>query len=174
MAQRSSVREWSRCESHCPDSSTASLSLGGVVSLWLVGSSGGIGGGAFGSGRLARSLGGPSEIGGQILAAGCQLVAHRSRHVGGLVGHRPRVLGGDGSEFGGLGGHVAQYRSGLASCLIDHVLELANPALAEFARSCRLIPKWTLAGRFVPVGLAGARNVTLSGLIVRVHLNTSC
>jgi hypothetical protein len=75
------------------------------------------------------------------------------------MGYGTGVLGRNRGEFGGLGGHVAQDRPRLAPGLVDHILELADPALAELSGSRRLVSAGTLATRARLLGarLFGAR-----------------
>jgi hypothetical protein len=92
-------------------------------------------------------------------------------HGGRLVGHRTSVLCGNRGEFGGLGGYVAKHRPGLPPGLVDHLLELTDPALAELSGTRRLLSARAPAVGFLLVGarLLGARTC----LVFRSHVITS-
>jgi hypothetical protein len=114
-------------------------------------------------------LGSLSQIGGQILAASRQPIADMFGHVGGLVGDRTGILGGDRGKLRGLRRHVTKDGPGSLACFLDHDLELADPFLAHFAGSVDLFaPRTSAAGRLARTWL-----LTLSVLIVGTHLNTS-
>ena len=87
------------------------------------------------------------------------------------MGHGTRVLCRNRGEFGGLGGHVAKHRPGLPPGLVDHLLELADPALAELSGPRRLLPARAPAAGVLLLGarLLGAR----TGLVFRSHHITS-
>jgi len=86
------------------------------------------------------------------------------------VGHGTGVLCRNRGEFGGLGGNVAKHRSGLPTGLVDHLLELADPTLAELPSSRCLLSARTPAVDVLLVGarLFGARTC----LVFRSHLIT--
>jgi hypothetical protein len=89
-------------------------------------------------------------------------------HVGGSVGDWTGILRRDRGQLGGFGGHVSEDRTGLSPGLVDHLLELADPALTQFAGSRGLISARAPGG-----GLARVRTFALFRWIVRIHLNTS-
>src|SRR5450759_3702657 len=153
MAPTCSGPDWSRCASPRSLPLVAAVGLRPVVRR-LVPDLGVLR--RLGPGGLSRL----AKVGGEVFAPGGEPVAYMFGYVRGFVSHRACVLGGDGCQLGGLGGHIAEQGSRLPSSLVDHVLKLAEPSLGRLAGAC---------GLFAAVWSSGAGSAFLAHLIVRSH-----